>query len=92
MRSRRRVSDAIAAALEEIQAEADDATAARDASWLTETLRAATLQAGAVRKTVIERWVANSDLTVTQIANRLGITRGRLNQILHPKQKARQED
>lgn len=97
-RTRTRLSKAIADAIRELDnavhgdsSDADAEAAYRHASWLTETLREATMTTGQMRAALVLRVQQATGLSLARLGQKLGISKARADDLIRAAQGRRKE-
>jgi hypothetical protein len=95
-KTRARVTRAIADALGEIDEAVDgngpgDEAAYRQASWLTEAFREATITAGQMRAALVVRVQQSGDLSLARLGEKLGISKARADDLVRAAEGRRKE-
>lgn len=91
-RTRDRLSSAIADAIAQADAIADNAVAYRQASWLADELAEGVSATSRLRARIARRWRDAEKLSLAQLSQRLGLSRGRTGDMLRDRGAARQPE
>ena len=87
--ARDRLARAIADAVTQAESVTDNATAYRQADWLADELARGVSAAGKLRARIARRWRDGEGLSVAQLAQRIGLSRGRTGDLLRGRGAAR---
>jgi 8-oxo-dGTP diphosphatase len=87
--TRDRLARAIADAVTQAESVADNSTAYRQADWLADELARGVSATGKLRARIARRWRDAEGLSVAQLAQRIGLSRGRTGDLLRDRGAAR---